>query len=318
MDYKMLQPYNKRAWKGLVDSREYWKGLVVKRKQEIVYYFNSAGIYTKISVYEINYYHLQIRGYYTYLDEYFLSDVLNVKYPDYVKKALLILELGDTVETLQKNILRFEKTYKRKEGIYNTIYQIKNDKFYFFNKDGIYSGLNEKEMLKSDVKIYIETASREKVRYRTHPAELMNFLNPEYDWNIFVTAMLKLKVGDTLEKLDEYYQNLVSEKEIWSKSLKRFITKIERPIFICMPENPKKDNTFDFINVDVNIISEWPNKKQYIKMNIKEINKTVLDKIEKSRSFKKYGIPVNYLKISKVTLRKDLNSLHYVIELKIK
>ena len=53
-------------------------------------------------------------------------------------------------------------------------------------------------------------------------------------------------------------------------------------------------------------------------MNIKEINKIVLDKIEKSKSFKKYGVPVNYLKISKVTLRNDLNSLHYVIELKIK
>lgn len=44
----------------------------------------------------------------------------------------------------------------------------------------------------------------------------------------------------------------------------------------------------------------------------------VFKSIEKDRRFKKYGVPINFLRLSKVTVRRDLNSLHYVFELKEK
>mgnify|MGYP000467658150 CR=1 FL=1 len=48
----------------------------------------------------------------------------------------------------------------------------------------------------------------------------------------------------------------------------------------------------------------------------KEITKMVFDKIEKDRTFLKYGIPINFLKVSKITLVKRTSEIHYVLVIK--
>ncbi len=42
----------------------------------------------------------------------------------------------------------------------------------------------------------------------------------------------------------------------------------------------------------------------------------VWNKLENDRRFLKYGIPINFLKIAKVTFKKCTSELHYVFELK--
>ena len=54
----------------------------------------------------------------------------------------------------------------------------------------------------------------------------------------------------------------------------------------------------------------------YIEEHKKGISKLVLEKINKNRTFKRHNFPINYLKISKITLCKDRNVLQYVLELK--
>ena len=47
----------------------------------------------------------------------------------------------------------------------------------------------------------------------------------------------------------------------------------------------------------------------------REIYQQVIQRLEKDRQFKKYGVPVNFLKISNVTLLRDF-SLEFIFELK--
>lgn len=127
-----------------------------------------------------------------------------------------------------------------------------------------------------------------------------------------------MKIGDKLEKVDEYYNEALKEKSKFLISVERFVTRIESPNFVRIPEN-SKETTFDYIHVDVNIVTQWDSDKiEFIKRNLQGITKMVFKSIEKDRRFKKYGVPINFLRLSKVTVRKDLNSLHYVFELKEK
>ena len=132
-------------------------------------------------------------------------------------------------------------------------------------------------------------------------------------------AIGRLEVGDSIEKLKEYCNGGVTLKEPSKASYDNgIITRICDPEFICNPENPKKTTTFDYINVDVNLLTTWKgDKKVYLEKHKKEISKMVLEKVKKDRTFLKYGIPVNYLKIAHIVLYKGGNMLQYVLELKI-
>ena len=136
--------------------------------------------------------------------------------------------------------------------------------------------------------------------------------------NILRKALGKLNVGDTLDILKEYCNGgIILEKTNLPDGLERFVTRIQRPEFVCEPENPNKYTTFDYIHVYVGIIEEWKtDRKKYIEEHKKEITKMVFDKIEKDKTFLKYGIPINFLKVSKITLVKRTSEIHYVLVIK--
>ena len=67
---------------------------------------------------------------------------------------------------------------------------------------------------------------------------------------------------------------------------------------------------------DANINSYINTLNFFHSLDIKEINKMVWNKLENDRRFLKYGIPINFLKIAKVTFKKCTSELHYVFELK--
>ena len=134
-----------------------------------------------------------------------------------------------------------------------------------------------------------------------------------------VTLLLKviamLKEGDTIETFDEYLATTNIEKHEKPSELDRFITKIEKPKFVREPSN-QNPNTFDFIYTDVNIIQEWSEDRlTYIQKHKKQIFKMLLEQLEKNKSFQKFGVPINFLKVSRITLRRD-SVLEFVLELK--
>ena len=108
--------------------------------------------------------------------------------------------------------------------------------------------------------------------------------------------------GDTLDRFIELSKQIKIEKHEKPSGLDRFITKIDRPLICRYTDNTNKD-TFDYIDVDCYIIKSLGNyTKSYIKEHNKDICKLVLDKINNSKAYQKYGVPINFLKLSRETL----------------
>ena len=134
--------------------------------------------------------------------------------------------------------------------------------------------------------------------------------------------------GDTLED----FFNKVSEKHAYNNmrydavikngrfheladGVDRFVTKIERPVFMRIPENDNK-HTFDIIKVFVNTCTTWDtDRHKYFQDNLEIICQNVISKIENSQSFKKYGVPTGCLALTDIVTIGDA-SYQFTFELK--
>lgn len=97
--------------------------------------------------------------------------------------------------------------------------------------------------------------------------------------------------------------------------LNRFITKIDKPI---MERDIDNTNTksFDFIRLQMFTVTYESDPLEIIKKYKKEILELALEKIEKSRGFKHYGLPVNFLKLDKFTYCRSSNMIELLFVLK--
>ena len=141
-------------------------------------------------------------------------------------------------------------------------------------------------------------------------------------------AAAKLEEGDRYEDLiryveesKEHYDRLYSEKRgneaihARTEGLDRFLARICKPIILRVPENSNPD-TFDIIKVDIELLTEWgDDRKAYIEENRKGIIKRAVEKIEKDRGFKRYGVGVNCLVVTEMIML-DRNTLELIFELK--
>lgn len=147
--------------------------------------------------------------------------------------------------------------------------------------------------------------------------------------NLFAVCATNIEVGQTTadfnELLKKYFCIFEEEKErtgvgryypekVQYSELEKFVTKISRPIFIRTPEN-KKRNTFDYIRFNVNLNTSFENKNEYLKRNIKAIIQMVNETLQNDIYFKRKGISINYLSVTKV-LKDTNNSLVVIYELK--
>ena len=79
-----------------------------------------------------------------------------------------------------------------------------------------------------------------------------------------------------------------------------------------------RDDTFDAIVVSFPLIQGKNTKQEMsdiIKANIPSVKHKVVKALNKDRSYKKYGVPVNFLKITKINITRD-NMLDISLELK--
>lgn len=134
-----------------------------------------------------------------------------------------------------------------------------------------------------------------------------NYSNICTTYNDFL-EYVKVFKKRTTEKL-----NKLSERNNY-RGLDRFVTRIDPPYFERLPGNNDK-NTFDFIKLNIFVINEWPDKKEYLKRNLDEIKKMAVKKLKTSKKFQSFGIPINFLKLTALTLTKD-DRLEFVFELK--
>ena len=181
--------------------------------------------------------------------------------------------------------------------------------YYYFDENGIYRSIPAKEAKKILDNVY------ERIDGSTfYIINSLIYLN--VDMNVLTSSLAMLKLGESFDEFKEIYQKLEFKHHEKPNGLDRFITKIDSPRFVKMPENQELD-VFDFIHIDVFVVTKWESDiYKYILENQKEIISRVLETIKTDKSFKKYSVPINFLKLAKVTYSKSQNLIRFVFELK--
>lgn len=141
-----------------------------------------------------------------------------------------------------------------------------------------------------------------------------------FNMNVWSKASRQFKVGMTLTDCIKIF--LDTELEINAPLelpyLDRLIQRIEAPEYERVPEN-LNEATFDRIRVYVYLprymFNTWDELRGAVKENRSEIDRRVLQKIETDRHFKKYKVPINFIKLSTVILRRTY-ALEYIFELR--
>ncbi len=142
------------------------------------------------------------------------------------------------------------------------------------------------------------------------------------DSNLARKVLSKLKEGDHISKVVDiasvteirYISGEEKGKEINRSDVENFVMSIEKPNIYRDIENENK-NTFDFVEVIINISVYHPNKIKFAREHKKEIAQMALNKIENDRKFQKYGVPVSILTLKNATLSKN-NFIRYLFEVK--
>ena len=131
---------------------------------------------------------------------------------------------------------------------------------------------------------------------------------------LFIKAVNQTKPGTTYEDFIRICENTrynIHPKLDW---ITRFVARIGSPTIEREPEN-KNPKTFDFVRIEVFLSDMQLDTLQEVKNHYNEIMEMVIRKIERSRSFTRYGVPVNCLKVAKATLTRQ-KVLEIVFELK--
>lgn len=189
-------------------------------------------------------------------------------------------------------------------------------KIYYFDNNGIYQSIPESKITPDTCKTI------QNLHFRTDGSIYTGLPYPlgtsAYSTIIVIMALSRLQEGESLEKFVELLNTCKPTIRPKPQGIDAFICKIDSPKFYRSPNNPKK-NTFDYIYIDVSILSTtaMQDRDAYLKEHIQEIRKKVIEKLENSRTFKKYGIPVNFLKVGRTTLKRKSNVLEFVFELKV-
>lgn len=103
--------------------------------------------------------------------------------------------------------------------------------------------------------------------------------------------------------LDEMDKNRFLKKKTIKGPYTDFVLTVNRPKFRREVGN-KNTKTFDFIDIEM-VVRSTDATKEKVKANKDEIFKKAVEKLENNKSFQKYGVPVNFLKMYQFVVRKD-------------
>ena len=229
----------------------------------------------------------------------------------------------------------------------NRVVKIKNNKAYYFDEKGIYRVIDcAKAYLlgfKSlSLNMYFEYKVNRDIKYCNSFIEKLKFIyycesefkkedkysycsfyvndgkfkrellkNLKYSSKYYNNIFASLKLGDTFNNL----LNKIKEFKIDEMILKIESFIISTDIFIQRETDNLNENSFDFIKIDCCTPMFRNDNKEFIMKYRTEILNYIIDKLENDISFKKYNVPINFLKLTKFTLTNDKH-INLIFELK--
>lgn len=219
----------------------------------------------------------------------------------------LLPEMAEYLRSIPDiELISMTREFLIKHGVVNKPIRQHAGKTYYFNENEVYSLDEQSQLFPYEGRMKFNTFQ---VRGETC-----------FNINVWVKAASRFEIGMTLEACIEIFLNteLTYKAQQGLSPIDRLVQHIGPPIYERVPEN-KNEATFDHIRVIVGLpryqFHSWEALQNEVKKYQHEIYQQVIQRVEKDRQFKRYGVPVNFLKISNVTLLRDF-SLEIIFELK--
>ena len=154
-----------------------------------------------------------------------------------------------------------------------------------------------------------------RIKYSLFNAEYETCIN----MNVWHKAVTQFEIGMTLTECIIVFlkTKLVYGVPQGRSPVDQLVQHISPPAFERVPGN-RDETTFDHIHIIVGLpryqFDSWQTLQDEVKKYRPEIYQQVFQKLEKDRQFKRYGVPINFLKLGDVILRRDF-SLEFIFEL---
>lgn len=219
--------------------------------------------------------------------EYFLLPEIDA-YPEAIPETGLVL----IIETLL-----------RKHGVLHSPIRQCSGKTYYFNESEVYS-------LDKGVQLF-PYGNRNPLLFEIRG-------EPCFNMTLWHKAVARFEVGMTLADCVQVFlkTKLVYQAPREPSDFERLVLSIGPPIYEQVSENKNKA-TIDRIRVVVGLsryrFSSWGDLRNEVNKFRHEIYRQVIQRVKEDRRFKKYGVPINFLKIDAVTLLRDF-SIEFIFE----
>lgn len=221
-------------------------------------------------------------------------------------EKFLLPKMDEYIEKISdEELASITRDYLLERGVLNTPIAQRKGNTYYFDKNEVYS-LDKKSQL---------FPYEKGVKDNLYGARCWGIIN----MNVWHKAVSSFKVGETLKECVEVF--LKTERVIHAPQelspVDRLIQHISPAVYERVPENEDK-STFDRIRVTVGLprshFGSWEALENEVQKYQHEIYQRVIQKVEKDRRFRKYGVSINLLKLSNAVLPHDF-SMEFIFEL---
>lgn len=220
----------------------------------------------------------------------------------------LLPEMDEYLQNIpDSELISITRDFLIENGILDQPIQRRKGNTYYFDKNEIYSLDNESKLFPYEGRIrHIFTVTGPDTAF--------------FNSGVWIKATSRFEVGMSLKEcIGIFVETKLAHRTPQELTpLDQLIQYIARPVYERVPGN---DNvkTFDRIRITVGLpryqFNSWEALQSEVKKYQHEIYQRVIQRMETDRSFKRYGVPINFLEISDVTLLRDF-SLEFIFELK--
>ena len=218
----------------------------------------------------------------------------------------LLPEMGEYLQSIpDTELVSMTRDFLIECGVINQPVCQRAGKTYYFNENEVYSVDEKSERFPYE----------KRIKYGLFNSDYETCLN----MNVWRKAVSQFQTGMTLrECIGIFLQTELASVSREPSPIDRLVQHIAPPVYERAPEN-RDETTFDYIRVTVGLpryqFDSWEILQAEVKKHQYGIYQQVIRALEHDRQFKRYGVPVNFLKLGDVTLLRDF-SIEFIFELK--
>lgn len=153
-----------------------------------------------------------------------------------------------------------------------------------------------------DIRKFVDKSLQE--WYDTIRDNAFKYLNIAYPQGYYID----LNDEEMTDFENRIFRKKYASVDLFSKPLK---DNIGRPVVYIGKDPEVLSDVFDYVEVTIPFVENMKNREEYIKIHFDELMQIVRKKVCNNREYKRYKIPFNYLKLTRITITHDSQILLY-------